>query len=81
MRSLGLAIKAELDENARVEAWLARWDKETELRMQLRRAQCERALAEPTKLEEILLLKEIKTRVKKHIKVVLRKAGITSLCG
>lgn len=81
---LAAAIRDEEEENRRVEEWIARWDKETILRKQLKYAECQRALSGPTNPAEELLQKEIKARTKKHVKVVLRKAGklcVICLCG
>ena len=75
--TLYVALQAEEAEEKRIEEWIARWDKEMVLRKQLKRAKCQRAVEEPTNPEEVALRKEIQKRAKKHVKVVLRRAGVT----
>jgi hypothetical protein len=68
-------LQAQEAEEKRIEDWIAQWDKEVIIRRERRFAQCQRAVSAPTTPAEIKIKKEIQKRVKKHIKVVLRKAG------
>ena len=57
-----------------MEAWLRGWDEKRDRRMAERQLVCRRALELPETPDEVELKKDLMKRVKKHMKLVLRRA-------
>jgi hypothetical protein len=68
------ASALERQEAERIELWLQDWDFKREKRAEERMAMCKRALADPDTPEEVQLAKDLRKRIKEHVKVVLRRA-------
>ena len=66
--------RKEAAELQRVEDWIAKWDNEVVVRRERKYEECQRAMSKPTTPGEISLKADILKRVKRHLKVVLRRA-------
>lgn len=64
----------EKQEEQRIEIWIQKWEEAIVRRVEEKGKQCYNCLLMPETPEDIILAKDLKERIKKHVKVVLRRA-------
>jgi len=64
----------EKQEEERIEKWIEAWEKKIADRVIAKGRQCTQCLMMPESPEDIILAKDLRVRIKAHVKVVLRRA-------
>ena len=64
----------EKQEEQRIELWIQRWEATIVKRVEDKGKQCYNCLLMPETPEDVILAKDLRGRIKKHVKVVLRRA-------